>query len=172
MMTEAESKEIEIKKADDKQTSLEPNKSIFKIVDPFFGRINRWIDDFWWPFETRIRFPLSLESDFRMPLTNITEEGKRYKIEAELPGIDKADINISIIDDILEIKGEGEKESKEERKGFKRREYKSSSYFRRFKLPNNLNENKITADLKNGRLEISLPKIETEKKEKKTIKIK
>ena len=171
-MTEAESKEIEIKKADDIQTSIEPSKSIFKFVDPFFGRMSRWFDDFWWPFEPRIRFPLSLESDFRMPLINITEDGKKYKIEAELPGLDKEDIKISIIDDMLEIKGASEKESKEEKKDFTRREYKSSSYFRRFKLPNNIDENKITADLKNGRLQISMPKLETEKKEKKIIEIK
>jgi HSP20 family protein len=171
MMTEAESKEIEIKKADDIQTSLEPNKSIFKIVDPFFGRINRWFDDFWWPFETRIRFPLSMESGIRMPLINITEDAKKYKIEAELPGINKEDIDISIIDNILEIKGENKNESKKEEKGFIRREYKSSSYFRTFELPDNVDKDNIDADMKNGRLEISLPKIEREKKEKKTIKI-
>lgn len=171
-MTETEINEIEIKKADDIQTSLEPNKSIFKIVDPFFGRISRLFDNFWWPFETRIRFPISLESDFRMPLINVTEDSKKYKIEAELPGIDKKDINISIMDDILEIKGESEKESKEEKKDFTRREYKSSSYFRRFRLPNNVDETNITADLKNGRLHISIPKLETEKKDKKIIEIK
>lgn len=162
---------MEIKKADDIQTSIEHNNSIFKFVDLSFGRMNRWLDDFWWPFETRIRFPLSIESDFRMPLINITEDGKKYKIEAELPGLDKKDISISIIDDILEIKGESEKEYKEEKKGIKWREYKSSSFFRRFKLPNNLDEDKITTDLKNGRLQISIPKLETEKKEKKTIEI-
>jgi HSP20 family protein len=171
-MTEVESEEIEINKADDIRTSLELNKSILQFTDPFFGRMNHWFDDFWWPFENRLRFPLSLESKFRMPLTNITEDAKKYKIEAELPGLDKEDINISIIDDRLEIKGETEKESKEEERGFTRREYKSSSYFRRFKLPDNVDGNKIDANLKNGRLQISIPKTETEKKEKRTIEIK
>jgi HSP20 family protein len=171
-MTETESKEIKIKKADGIQTNIEPTKSIFKFVDPFLGRMNRWFDDFWWPFETRIRFPLSLESNFRMPLTNITEDAKMYKIEAELPGVDKDDVNISIIDDLLEIRGESEKKFKEEEKGFTRREYKSSCYFRRFNLPDNVDENKIDANLKNGRLQISIPKIETKKKEKRTIVIK
>ena len=171
-MTEAESKEIEIKKADGKQTSLEPSRSILRIVDPFFGRMSRWFDDFWWPFENRIQFPLSIESNFRMPLINITEDSKEFKIEAEIPGLNKEDINLSIIDDILEIKGESEKESEEEKKDFTRREYKSSSYYRRFRLPDNVDETKITADLNNGRLQISMPKLETEKKEKKIIEIK
>jgi len=99
-------------------------------------------------------------------------DDKKYKIEAELSGLNKEDINISIIDDVLEIEREGKKKFKKEKEGFTRREYKSSSYFRRFKLPDNVDENKIDVNLKNGRLQISIPKLETEKKEKRTIEIK
>jgi len=102
-----------------------------------------------------------------MPLTNITEDSKKCQIEVELPGINKEDINTSIIDDILEIKGESKKESKEDEKRFICREYKSSSYFRTFKLPSNVDKDNVEVDMKNGRLEISLPKLETEKKKRK-----
>jgi len=60
-MTETEGREIEIMKKGDIQTEIGQKHSFFKVDDQFFTRINRWFNDFWWPFEIRIRFPLSKE---------------------------------------------------------------------------------------------------------------
>ncbi|MFW9897207.1 MAG: Hsp20/alpha crystallin family protein [Candidatus Thorarchaeota archaeon] len=166
-----ESEEIEIIRGNDAQNSLKPNLSRYKLFNPLLNRFDHWFDDLWRPFETLIKFPSSLEPNFRIPLINISEDDKKYKIDAELPGLDKEDIKISVIDDRLEIKGENESESNDEKENFTRREYQSSSYYRRFKLPKNADKSKIDAELKNGRLEISMPKLYTEKKEEKIIKI-
>jgi HSP20 family protein len=168
-MTESEG--IEIVKGDDAQTSLKPNMSRYKLFNPLLNRLDNWFDDLRWPFETLIKLPSSMKANLRIPLINISEDDKKYKIDAELPGLDKEDIKISILDDRLEIKGENESESNQEKENFTRREYQSSSYYRRFKLPKNVDKSKIHAESKNGRLEISMPKLYTEKKEEKIIKI-
>ena len=63
-------------------------------------------------------------------------------------------------------------EHEEKKEGYVRREYSSSSYYRTFKLPENVDEEKIDATLDNGVLKLDLPKKVIEEKEKKQIEIK
>jgi len=90
-----------------------------------------------------------------------------------LPGIEKGDIELSIQDGMLEIKSEHKQEKKEEKEGeLIRREWSSSSYYRAFKLPENIDEGKIDANLDKGILSIKIPKVEPPKPEKMKIAIK
>lgn len=149
----------------------------FKDINRFFDDIDRFFMDFWsptrfWNFEP---LTLSLFNDdklFRSPLTNIVDEGDYFRITAELPGLERGDIEITVHDGTLEIKGEQKNEIEEKKEGYVRKEYSSSSYHRSFKLPGNIDENKIEANLDKGILKLSLPKIEEEKKEKKKIEVK
>ncbi|MFX0178739.1 MAG: Hsp20/alpha crystallin family protein [Candidatus Hodarchaeota archaeon] len=150
--------------------------SIFRDIDRFFDDMDKFFVDFWrpsrfWNFEP---FGLSLLDDniFRTPLSNIVDEGDHFTITAELPGLEKGDIEISVRNGALEIKGEQKNEIEDKKEGYLRREYSSSSYYRSFKLPENINEDKIEAKLEKGVLKLSLPKIEEEKKEKKKIEVK
>ncbi|MBN1216981.1 MAG: Hsp20/alpha crystallin family protein [Candidatus Lokiarchaeota archaeon] len=188
----SEDKKIEIKKENIKEKTPEGNKkarelvvrrenpfSLFQEMDRLFDDLNsRFFDDFYWPFNRRRR-PLTLEIMrneplFRTPLANISEEKDFFNITAELPGLDKADIDITIQDDHLEIKGELKEEKKEEDKdgSLIRREYKSSSYYRCFNLPENIDKDKIDASLEKGLLKIKIPKVEPKKPEKKKIDVK
>jgi HSP20 family protein len=113
------------------------------------------------------------EPIFRTPLANITEDEGFFNINAELPGLDKGDIEISIQDGNLEIKGEVKEEKKEEKEGeLVRREFRSSSYYRCFTLPENIDEDKIDANLEKGILTVKIPKVEPKEPEKKKIEIK
>ncbi|MFX1338564.1 MAG: Hsp20/alpha crystallin family protein [Promethearchaeota archaeon] len=152
--------------------------SMFRNMDRFFGDVTRWFEDmFWrpsrfWDFE-----PFSLkvfdEDDFfRTPLANVTEDDKGYQMTAELPGLEKGDLEITIHDGTLEIKGERKEEHEENKEGYVRKEYSSSSYYRSFKLPENVNEEKIDATLDKGVLKLDLPKKEIEEKESKKIEVK
>jgi len=151
--------------------------SSFRDIYRFFDDIDRFFMDFWsptrfWDFEP---FTLNLFDDdkfFRSPLTNIVDEGDHFRITAELPGLEKGDIEITIHDGTLEIKGEQKNEIEESKEGYVRKEYSSSSYQRCFKLPENIDEDKIEANLEKGILKLNLPKIEEEKKEKKKIEVK
>ncbi|MFX0028476.1 MAG: Hsp20/alpha crystallin family protein [Candidatus Hermodarchaeota archaeon] len=153
--------------------------SLFQEMDRMFNEMQRnFFDDWYWPFGKRRNRPFSLiiredEPIFRTPLANITEDDKAFAISAELPGLDKGDIEISIQDGTLEIKGEVKEEKTEEREGeLVRREYRSSSYYRAFSLPDNIDENNIDANLDKGILTVKIPKTEPVKPEKKTIEIK
>ncbi|MFX1258584.1 MAG: Hsp20/alpha crystallin family protein, partial [Promethearchaeota archaeon] len=149
--------------------------SMFRSMDRFFNDLTRWFDDFFWrPMRIWDYEPFSLkifEEDpfFRTPLANITEDDKIYNITAELPGLEKGDLEITIHDGTLEIKGEKKEEHEEKKDGYVRKEYGSSSYYRCFTLPENIDEEKIDATLDKGVLKLKLPKKEEEKKEKKTI---
>jgi len=152
--------------------------SLFQEMDRLMEDLERsFFDDLYWPFSRR-RFRNLMrtteeEPIFRTPLTNITEEKDAYIITAEMPGIDKKDLEITIHDGTLEIKAEAEEEKKEEKKGeFIRREYHSSKYYRAFKLPEYIDEDKIDAKLDKGVLKIKIPKVEPPKPEKKKIEIK
>jgi len=87
--------------------------------------------------------------------------------------MDKANINLTIQDGVLEIKGEQKQEKREEKEGqLVRREYHSASYYRAFNLPENINTEKIDANLEKGVLTVKIPKVEPPKPEKKKIEIK
>ena len=152
--------------------------SMFREMDRFFGDITRWFDDMFWrpsrffdfePFSLRV---LDDSDFFRTPLANVSEDEMGYQMTAELPGLEKGDLEITIHDGTLEIKGETKEEHEEKKEGFVRKEYSSSSYYRSFKLPENVDEEKIDATLDKGVLKLSLPKKEIEERERKKIEIK
>ncbi|MFW9781569.1 MAG: Hsp20/alpha crystallin family protein [Candidatus Heimdallarchaeota archaeon] len=176
-------KSNEVKKEDQKSREITVRRespfSLFQEMDRMFNDLQRnFFDDWYWPFGRQRRRPFSLiikedEPIFRTPLANITEEDDVFAISAELPGLDKGDIEISIQDGNLEIKGEVKEEKKEEKEGqLVRREYRSSSYYRAFSLPENIDEEKIDASLDKGILTIKIPKVEPVVPEKKKIEIK
>ena len=153
--------------------------SIFQTMDRYFDDLRKgFFNDWYLPFKQMKIQPFSLstietEPFFRTPLANITEDENNFNIMAELPGLEKNDIEIKIHDGNLEIKGELKEEKKEEKKGeLVRREFRSSSYYRCFSLPENLDEDAIEANLDKGVLKINIPKKEIKKKVKKEIEIK
>jgi len=196
-MTEAEDKKIEVKKEhskteeetkkeekpqEDKKSEITLQKyrplSTFGTLDRFFNDMTHWFDDFFWrptrlwdfePFSMKI---FEEEPFFRTPLSNIIEDDHGYHLTAELPGLEKGDLEITIHDGNLEIKGEKKEEIEDKKDGYVRKEYSSSSYYRTFKLPENIEEDKIDATLDKGILKLDLPKKELEEKEKKKIEVK
>jgi HSP20 family protein len=153
--------------------------SLFQEMDRMFNEMQRnFFDDLYWPFGRQRRQPFSLiiredEPIFRTPLSNITEDDEAFSITAELPGLDKGDLEITIQEGNIEIKGEVKEEKKEEKEGqLVRREYRSSSYYRAFSLPDNIDEDKIDANLDKGILTVRIPKVEPVVPEKKKIEIK
>jgi HSP20 family protein len=150
--------------------------SLFQEVDKMFDEMTRSFSDWFGPS----RFPrmgdlMKREEGplFRTPLTNIKESDGEFEIAAEMPGLDKGDIEVSFHDGTLEIKGEVEEEEKEEEEGeVVRSEYRSSRYYRAFTLPENVDPEEIDAQLEKGVLTVKVPKKEPEPVEKKKIEVK
>lgn len=106
------------------------------------------------------------------PRMDIVEDKERFLVRADLPGINKEDINVSIEGDMLTISGEKKEESKKLEDAYNHIERAFGSFSRTFTLPANIDRDKVEANYKNGVLELSLLKTGEEKKRAKSIEIK
>jgi HSP20 family protein len=118
------------------------------LADDFFKPWNDW-------FDSRFHKKLSV------PALNIAEKKDGYAIDVAAPGLKKADFSIKVDGPVLTISGESEK-SKEEKDedNYTRQEYNYSSFSRSLTLPDNVNENGITASYDGGVLKLFVPKKE------------
>jgi HSP20 family protein len=106
------------------------------------------------------------------PRMDISETEQAFFIHAELPGVQKEDIKISISEDnILSITGEKKKSEQVQDKNFVRMERFYGTFRRTFTLPEHVQSSSIKADFTNGILEISLPKSEPIKPKEITVEI-
>ena len=94
------------------------------------------------------------------PRVDLAETADAYHIHLDVPGIPKKDINIDYHEGILSIGGERKVEEKTEDKNFVRVERRFGHFFRSFTLPKAIVESKINATLKEGVLEVYVPKAE------------
>lgn len=142
-----------------------------------FEEIERW-------FEDVFRSPLSLlsrsawpeprelaEFETLSPSVDIFEEGNEVLLKADMPGIEKKDVDITLADNMLTISGERTHEDKVEKGSYVRYERTHGSFFRRFELPSDIDAEKIKAHLDNGVLEVRFPKTEESKSRSKKITV-
>jgi HSP20 family protein len=98
-----------------------------------------------------------------MPSVDIVETDKEYTIKAELPDVKKEDVKVSVENHTLTIQGERKQEKEERGKKFHRIERSYGSFERSFNLPDDADEKKISAEFKDGVLNIHLAKSEVAK---------
>lgn len=104
------------------------------------------------------------QKGLRLPSLDVVDRDADILVRAEIPGIDKKDLNISLTDNLLTIKGESSHEKKEEKGDYYRHEISSASFARSVSLPSMVDSSKTAASLKDGVLEITLPKVESSKR--------
>jgi len=137
--------------------------------------MDRLFDDFRSGFENFLVLPRNIEARaLRSPVVDLVDEGKEYRLMAEIPGIKKEDLNIEVTEKEIEITAETKVESKEEDEssGYLRRERRYSKFYRRIPVPASVNTDEISAELKDGVLTVRLPKRETPEEKAKKIKVK
>ena len=105
------------------------------------------------------------------PKVNVYEYDDKVGIVAEIPGLDKKDLEIEVTDDVLTISGKKLSIVEDENAKVLRRELKGSSFKRSFTLGESLNGDNIKASFKNGVLNIDIPKVEPELPKKTFVKI-
>ncbi len=93
-----------------------------------------------------------------MPAVDVYEDKNNVIVESELAGIDPEKVDIAIENDVLTIKGEGQKKSEVEDKNYYRKEIRSGSFYRSIPLPAHVLGDKASAEAKDGVLKISIPK--------------
>jgi len=133
-----------------------------RMMDDFFGRRMRP----WWPQRW-----LGGDSEITAPAVDVYEEKDEIVVKAELPGMDKNDIQVNISDSELTLKGEKKREEKVEEEDYYRCERSYGGFVRSVELPTEVQADKIKASFKNGILEVRLPKSEETKRKEVKIKV-
>ena len=139
--------------------------SPFREFEDLFSRYNRLGGGRLLPGEGKQEPAVA---DWR-PAADISETGKEYLIKAELPAVKKEDVDVSVHDGVITIKGERRIEKSDEDEKQHRVESFYGSFSRSFSLPADVDESAISAESKDGVLQVHLPK--TEVKQPKPIDI-
>ena len=154
-------------------------KVAFHTNIPFFDR-----DSFLTPFDKM--FDQMVEAQFpdvvkqvgvkpyqgsAYPKVNVYEFEDKVGIVAEIPGLDKKQLNVEVEEGVLTISGDKHSIFEDEGAKVLRRELKQSSFKRSFELGEQLDGDNINASFKDGVLSVSIPKVEPEKPKKTSVKI-
>ena len=126
-------------------------------VDDLF---DRWMSD-WFPFRT-FRLEPAFEVDWR-PAVDVIDKKDHILVKASVPGVKKEDIDISLTNDSLTIKGKMEKSEEEKSDSYYRSERIYGTFGRVLRLPSDVNTENVKATLKDGILELTLHKREEKK---------
>jgi len=155
------------------KAEMVPVRSAVPVLPSLAERFEELLDEplglLRWP----LRWPeLSWPQEMmKVPVMDIFEESDAVVVKAEVPGIAKGDIEVRIAGDMLTVSGKKEKEEKVERKDYHRFERSSGSFTRTVRLPAEVEVEKVTAELKEGLLEIRAPKTEAAKAKSRKIEI-
>ncbi len=125
---------------------------LHKRLSTLFGRV---------PVKTNGEQQEALTVTEWAPVVDIVEDDTQYVITAELPGLSKDAIHVGVQDDVLTISGERQYEQEAKDKKFHRIERAHGSFSRSFTIPKNSDGEKVSAEFKDGMLQVHLPKTET-----------
>ena len=129
-----------------------------RTPDPFSylrNQVNRVFDDFWG--ESWLAPSREMAAGF-WPQVDVTETDKEIKVSAEIPGVESKDIDVSVEEGMLTIKGKKKYEREEKEKDQYRMERSYGSFERAIELPAEVDESKAKAEFKKGVLRLTLPK--------------
>jgi HSP20 family protein len=137
-----------------------------------FGEVSSFrkeMDRLWDRFFGETPFGRTFTEEW-LPSVDVSETKDKLLIKAELPGLEAKDVNVSVSGDVLTIKGEKKKEEEEKDEHYYHCERYCGSFQRSFRLPVNVQTDKVEATFDKGVLNITLPK--TKEATKKEIKVK
>jgi len=127
----------------------------FTLINQFQNDVNRLFDAR--PGGTRGERSAAATGDW-VPPVDIREEAGQYVIHADVPGVEAKDIEVTLENGILTLRGTRAAQDAAAGNGFKRRERPVGSFYRRFVMPDTADAEGITAQGKNGVLQVVIPK--------------
>jgi HSP20 family protein len=130
-------------------------------VNPF-ALMRRFTEDM-----DKVFGPMSKEAtqlaDWR-PAMDVKEEKGKFVVKADLPGVNKEDVKVTVTDGVLTVEGERKHEKEEKGEGYFRSERAYGNFYRSIELPEGANADQASAQFSNGVLEIAVPMPETQHK--------
>lgn len=139
---------------------------VYSLKDQVDSLFNSFFDDF--PLGARN----SVFDSSYVPRVNVSETKTEYHVDAELPGIDKEDVQVKYSDNLLTISAERKEEKEDKDKNYHRVESFYGTFQRSVKIPSNVQKDNIEAEFKDGVLKIKLPKSEDSASDENLITIK
>ncbi len=141
----------------------------FDEFDHFFNQLSKrdWMHAFHWPDAIQSHIPMFSEG--KLPNVDIIDSDKNLLIRAELPGVEKKDLDISMTDNTITLKAKTSYEEKEEKSNYFRSEIAQGEYIRTITLPADVDIEQAKSSFKNGVLELTVPKLE--RSQRRTIKV-
>lgn len=131
-------------------------------LESFNDRFRRFFDD----------FPgFNLDESFS-PKIDVSERENKIFVEADLPGVKKENLKLTLEDNILTLEGERKNESENKNGKYYRRERVYGNFKRSFTLPSEVDGNNVNAKFENGTLRVELNKVEPRKAEQRKIELK
>ena len=155
----------ELQKAEPRR-ALSPFEEMDRLFEDYFSR--GWMRPFRWEWPSLGEMAKPFEG--KMPKVDVIERDDEVVVKAELPGVDKKDLDVSVTENSVTIKGSTSHEEKEEKGDFYRCEISRGAYLRTVGLPSNIDADKAKATFKDGVLELTLPKVE--KSKRRTVEVK
>jgi HSP20 family protein len=155
-------------------TGIAPLRTLRSLLTPepaytLQQRLNRLFEETFGPLAF-LEEPVSMAA--WTPSCDIYETENEIVVKAEIPGVKKEDVKLSIQDNVLTISGERKFEQETKKENYLRVERGYGSFTRSFTLPPSVDAKKIIAEFKDGLLEVKLPKLEEAKPKEVEIKIK
>jgi HSP20 family protein len=137
-------------------------------MDQLFDQFRTNFNDLFWRPDSAF---LSTFNELRTPMIDVADLGDKYEMKIEMPGIPKEKINIDVSPTSIEISAKHETGEEEKNKNWLRRERSSTRFYRSVEFPDEIKTDTVEAELKDGVLNLSLPKREP-KPEYKSTKVK
>ena len=155
-------------------TSLAPRRSadFMRDFDRVFERFRSDFEDLLWPSERVFRRAFSMlpGTEIGALHVDLEDRGKDFLLKAEMPDFKKEDVEIEVQDDSVEIRAETGWKQEDEKKNYVVKERGSNSFYRIMRLPEEVKADSVEANLKDGMLEIVLPKKVPKQKRKIVVK--
>ncbi len=134
------------------------------------NRLNKDISGYFSGMPSAVEDGSSVATSSWTPAVDIKEEESRFVITADVPGVDPKDIEVTMENGVLTIRGERTVESETKDKDYRRIERRHGTFYRRFALPDYADAEEISANSKNGVLTLTIPKSDSVKPRKITVK--
>lgn len=145
--------------------AMSPFEEMERMMESFFPR--SWSRPSLW--ERPFMGGLGLPFEGRLPRVDVIDRDEEVLVRAEVPGVDKKDIEISVSENTVTINGKTSHEEKEEKGNYYRCEVTRGVFSRTVALPGEVDADKAQTSLKDGVLELTLPKVAKSKRH--TIKL-
>lgn len=125
-----------------------------------FSELRRMRDDMDRLFQTLWQAPMQIAEapSMAMPAIDVFERDNNIVVKAELPGLNKDDIEITAVDDSITVRGEFKQEQQVNEQGYVRRERRAGRFLRTIPMPAAIQPDQVKATFKDGVLEITAPK--------------